>query len=372
MLDLYYFCDDLELKRDIAKLFRFKAVSNGAPSADQMSDFYKSFQKKIKKLFPHIEVDYEFFSSVIFGKGTTPVVTCSKKEPGVITIIQEGQHGENAFKLIKLLVEIEPELEIVAEACNVNRQPYQYILLKKEKSLDIQSKNFELNPGFDNRDHLEIAVEAYSWLKKDISSVHQNISYKEDQLNNALSSLRKSLDKAPQRISKDFPVKIVDLLASYGIVDQNKIDFEEKEDCINSYLEKVLQKYASKVVIFYPELSGGWDRGQMVNEFASLITSFCKTANVVIENMTLVPPLDENGDESPYEEMNISFFHKGKKKEWSFSLETQYEYFEKFSKWASASVNGDYIWFNEDTYRGYLLPKSLQKDLYEIGVILDR
>lgn len=371
MLDLYYVCDDLELKRDIAKLFRFKAVSNGTPSPDQMSDFYKSFQKKIKKLFPHIEVDYEFFASIVFGKGTVPLVTSPKNEPSKLTIIQESENGDKARKLINFLLEIEPELEIAAEICNVNQQPYQYILLKKERSLQIETKSFVLSGSLDNRAQLEIAVDAYKWLTESISSVHKDISYTHGRLNKALSSLQKTSVKAP-KISKNFPIQIVDLLSNYGIVDQNKIDFEEKEDCINSYLERVLQKYASKVVIFYPELSGGWDRGQMVNEFASLITSFCKTANVVIENMTLVPPLDENGDESPYEEMNISFLHKGKKKEWSFSLETQYEYFEKFSKWASASVNGDYIWFNEDTYRGYLLPNSLQKDLYEMGVSLDR
>ncbi len=143
----------------------------------------ESAQKNINKASWPLIV---FIILVVIAIGVAWQFTGSKPAPIIVEkptpVIVTEPLPEKVVVIPEPII-VEPELEIVAEACNVNQQPYQYILLKKEKSLDVQSKNFELNPGFDNRNHLEIAVEAYSWLKKDISSVHQNISYKEDQQN---------------------------------------------------------------------------------------------------------------------------------------------------------------------------------------------
>jgi hypothetical protein len=115
-------------------------------------------------------------------------------------------------------------------------------------------------------------------------------------------------------------------------------------------------------------VQGGWMGGKLVDEYASLIIEFCKRTNITIENLVLSPPLDEYGEEDPELDMSISFIHKGKIRKWTFSMETEEEYFSKFSRWAKSAVGGGYLWFTLDTYTGYLLPKGLVADLKNIGI----
>ena len=170
------------------------------------------------------------------------------------------------------------------------------------------------------------------------------------------------------KYSDNFDTELVDLLKQYGLLSKSvDIKNDDGNDPLSFYVE-VMEEWAEDRIVFYPQLHGGWFQGELVNEYASLLTDFCKKENVSIENLQLSPPLNELGEEDPDMEMSISFTYGGKQTTWTFSMEDDYKYFSKFSAWAKSVLKGGYLWISGDINLGYILPKELVDDLKRIGI----
>jgi len=361
LIALYFHCEDLKKKKAIANLFRH-SLEYGVPQThDVITSHYNKFCVKLEKLDGGNMVSLDFFKHVLFGMGDGPVATCPNKGAASLELLLGGNFGEHPKSLLEFVCSFGTELESVVESNDMDSN--RYLWLKKLKGRELESRQFEhesdrIDPGLFSR-----IENAYDWLQDGLSFTAPILLYTVEHFR----GLAAREEKPPPEFSDITKIEIVNLLKAYGFLSEfDEVIFDNHEDQI-SLVISVLEEKAANRIISYPSVQGGWMEDQLVEEYASLIVEFCKKANITIKDLTLSPPLDEFGKEDPELDMSISFTHKGKRKKWTFSMETEDEYFSKFNRWARSAVGGGYLWFSADIYTGYLLPKELIAELEKFG-----
>jgi hypothetical protein len=370
--EFYFYCLDLKIKRQIANLFRFKSMSNGLPDHNSLEIYYENFGKKLKKYDPELKVDFDFFANVIFGAGTPPIVTCPHNSPAHVYILHGGEFGLNVKRLVEFVSALDSKLEVVASACDANTESELWLYLKSLSGCAIETREFEISVGHATPQQLNTALENIAWLKEGLSSVHEDfIWYQNKYFPSRVEKVTSRRGMSQIAVCENYREEVFNLLKSYGLLSYAEPSGDGSDDSAADFLEIVLQEQVSDRVIHYPVVGGGWVQGKLVDEYASLITKFCDKTKILIENLTLTPPLNEIGEEDSMEEMSISFSYKGKPWSCDFSIDTESAYFDKFSKWAKSVLKGGYLWYTTDYYRGYLLPKELIQNLKILGIYGD-
>lgn len=359
---LCFHCEDLKTKRALLKLFEHPLAYGGPPSEDVLNSYYEDFKANLINLSDDCKVEFDFFRHTLFGTNFGPIATYKKKGAASVSFLHLGQPGQHSRPLVEFLISIENDLELAVESYDTD--PNRYLLLKRPSGQKIESRQFDLESGGISREALQAIEEAYDWLQ-------EGLSFSTREFFHTAADYRDQLVKAEAPIPKysdNFDTELVDLLKQYGLLSKSvDIKNDDGNDPLSFYVE-VMEEWAEDRIVFYPQLHGGWFQGELVNEYASLLTDFCKKENVSIENLQLSPPLNELGEEDPDMEMSISFTYGGKQTTWTFSMEDDYKYFSKFSAWAKSVLKGGYLWISGDINLGYILPKELVDDLKRIGI----
>jgi hypothetical protein len=360
---LYFHCEDLKKKKAIANLFRHSLEYGVRQSHDVVTSHYEKFCVKLKNLNSGNTVNFDFFRQVLFGLGLGPsVVACPNKGAVYIVFLHGDKFGDHPRSLVEFVCSLDAELESAAESSDIDSN--RYLWLKKLKGRELESRQFEHDSDRIDPDLLSQIEDTYEWLQESLSFTATTFRYTVDNIR----ALAVREEKPASKISNNANTEIVKLFMNYGLLSETSEVSIDKNDDRFSFFVNVLEENAANRIVAYPLVQGGWMGGKLVDEYASLIVEFCKRTNITIENLVLSPPLDEYGEEDPELDMSISFIHKGKIRKWTFSMETEEEYFSKFSRWAKSAVGGGYLWFTLDTYTGYLLPKGLVADLKNIGI----
>ena len=169
--------------------------------------------------------------------------------------------------------------------------------------------------------------------------------------------------------------EIIELLKKYKLIDDSTkppSDWNEKHyDGDNSAITEVLfgELLEDKFVGYALDI-GGWDEDDLVGEFAHTIKEYESASGgaIKIENFKTINPVDENGEEDEDECMTIEFDHNNKHYHWEFTMEEPGDYFKDITEWAYKALNGNVLFFGDETFSAFCIPKDLVSELKKYGV----
>jgi hypothetical protein len=168
--------------------------------------------------------------------------------------------------------------------------------------------------------------------------------------------------------------EILSLFKSYNLIGEDDfssaLEFYEDDD--PTFIFEVINEYLEDHVLWYSIADGGWDEG-IVDDFYDNVQELVKLSQgkIEVELLKLTPAKASDGVVEEDAEMEISFKHKDDVYTWSFTRNNHDLFLEEFTKWASKSLNGDYLFICEDHPIGYLLPKGFIKEIENYGVTSD-
>lgn len=168
---------------------------------------------------------------------------------------------------------------------------------------------------------------------------------------------------------------IVNLYVTHGITSKDQVSIKDLEEIIDKDMEndvialEVLSEIASDRILVYSLASGGWDSGNLIDQFYSNIEWVIEVANgkVEISDVKLTPPVNNDGEEDTDLEMVIEFSHNGQSHKWSFSRNCNDNFIVSFTKWAYSALDGNLLYFGDGPL-AYYIPKELIKELETLGI----
>lgn len=202
--DVYFYCPDAKKKREIANLFRYKNASNRPPENAVLSQYHQTFNDKLKKIKPQLTVDVDFFSSVIFGLASSPVVTCPRTKPAYITLLHAGEFGGYCLELVEFIKSIDTCVEVFATTCKLETNIEYWMLFKSlsveintvegaiEADNNIQSRCFQVDSARLNNDLLAEAVNSFDWLKQGLTTIPDDIAFLDKNFRSLLQKAMKA------------------------------------------------------------------------------------------------------------------------------------------------------------------------------------
>jgi hypothetical protein len=172
-----------------------------------------------------------------------------------------------------------------------------------------------------------------------------------------------------------FTNEIVELLRKYDLVDESTnmpSDWDENycDGNIETIAEEIFAELLEDKQVFYALDIGGWDDDDLVGEFANTIIEYIEASNdiISINNFKTSNPVDENGDIDEDEFMTIEFDHDNNHYHWEFTLEEPDVYFREITKWAEDALDGNVLFFGDESFVAYCIPRALVNDLEQIGI----
>lgn len=355
--ELRFYCADDKVRRALANLFKSGCDAIAKPGDEIIRLRFAAFVRKLGKLRPPERVRFDFFRAVVHGANYGPMVTCPRNGPVELTIVHDGEFDIHARALVGFICSLHPAVEALAKAWDT--QPWRESWIKKCIGQEIESRSFR----FESEDR-----DLHEWCRAGISFAVDHSLLQIEQARSGRSSLDVAADAAAARSFAGAGTRLVEMLQVHGLLPAPREVEVDTADSAHRELERLLQEHASDRLVLYPEVQGGWVGNQLVDEYADLVRTFVAKSGVCIEDLILELPVDAHGEEDPYGDMTIAFRHGGRRIRWHFNLDSERSYFLRFSRWARSALDGGYIWFSDDYFRGYILPSRLVEALHEIGI----
>lgn len=364
--EVYFYLDDLKKKRAISSLFNLTGGTLHRPDDAELKLYKQKFDKKLNKISSNLNVEFDFFKSVMFGDNYGPRGSWTTKSCGSINIYHGGSFGEKTLLITKFLRTLDPKIEILARAWD--REPDKELWIKSTKDNEFEARNLHFNKNDRDVGNIAYVKGTYDWIENEFSfSIDCGIltacDYKETPYHGFIPKMVE-LHKTPKTFASD----ILNLFKKYKLVPDSLGKFDENFDEPLECFTKLIDDYCQSQIISYPQVEGGWVQGQLGEEFAEPLITFCKKTNTIIQGLTISVSNDSEGNEDPYQNITIQFKYRNKLIKWRFNIETQDDYFESFSKWAKSVLNGGYLVLTNDFSIGYILPKEVVEQLESLGI----
>jgi hypothetical protein len=313
-----------------------------------------------------MNIEFDFFTNVVFGDNRGPIGSWTTKSYASIQIYHGGVLGEKTLSISKLLRKFDSSIEILARAWTT--EPDEELWIKSTQDGEFETRRLHLNKNDKDLQNIDYVKSTYEWLGNELSftvdcGMLSSYDYNESSYQNVTPQMVE-----PHKIPKAVSVDILKLFQKHKLVPDSVGKLEESFDEPLECFSKLIDDYCQSQIVYYPQVEGGWIQGQLGDEYAAPLVNFCKKTNTSIKGLTVSVSKNSEGNEDPYQDIIIQFKYKNKLIKWKFNIETQDDYFDSFSKWAGTVLNGGYLVLRDDFYIGYILPKKVVEKLYSLGI----
>ena len=168
--------------------------------------------------------------------------------------------------------------------------------------------------------------------------------------------------------------EILNLFKKYKLIEQSAVLPKELADRkyaddIDSLVEDVFFEFLEDKAILYGDSGGGWESGDLVGEYAGIISDYVDASNgkIIIENLETINPADEDGESLPEEDMTIAFKHNDKQYKWVFSMEQADTFYRDITYWAYEAFDGNILFLGEGAFCAFCVPKKFVDELNALG-----